>query len=331
MKIYSEYPFASISMVKDDAFINALSRFKPKYILETGTYLGTGSTQMLSELKPEKLYTIECSYANYSQAKENLKHLPFVECIHGLSVDSNSAISFMEMNSDIFTDDVFVDHSDPISFYKNELNGMLNGGERKEDMAQNILKELLPKIADENPLILLDSAGGIGFLEFTEVCEIMKEKPYTIVLDDTHHVKHYRSKIAIYNNDKFEVVYDDPIHGRLIAVHNPSKSSKSKPPKNVYVILGRFGDIYMVCKKLTRPAILCCNKAFSKIAKEMFPEHEIYEIDPQYAGNPIEAAKTCQVKFPSRKVIICQQDGQDRALMKDFKSFQSFQEYYASL
>ncbi len=102
MKIYSEYPFASISMVKDDAFINALSRFKPKYILETGTYLGTGSTQMLSELKPEKLYTIECSYANYSQAKENLKHLPFVECIHGLSVDSNSAISFMEMNSDIF-------------------------------------------------------------------------------------------------------------------------------------------------------------------------------------------------------------------------------------
>lgn len=101
--------------------------------------------------------------------------------------------------------------------------------------------------------------------------------------------------------------------------------------KTVYVVLGRFGDIYMTCKKLQRPSIICCNKAFSKIAKELFPEHKIYELDNIYAGNPIEAAKVCQMRFPSRKIIICQQDGQDRMLMKDFKSFQSFQEYYASL
>jgi len=101
--------------------------------------------------------------------------------------------------------------------------------------------------------------------------------------------------------------------------------------KTVYVVLGRFGDIYMVCNKLTRPSIVCCNKAFSKIAKELFPQHEIYEINNSYAGNPIAAAQACQLKFPSRKVIICQQDGQDRALMNNFKNFQSFQEYYASL
>lgn len=101
--------------------------------------------------------------------------------------------------------------------------------------------------------------------------------------------------------------------------------------KTVYVILGRFGDIYMVCNQLTRPAIVCCNKAFSKIAKDLFPQHEIYEINNGYAGNPIAAAQACQLKFPTKKVIVCQQDGQDRALMKNFKSFQSFQEYYASL
>jgi FkbM family methyltransferase len=101
--------------------------------------------------------------------------------------------------------------------------------------------------------------------------------------------------------------------------------------KTVYVILGRFGDIYMVCKKLKRPSIICCLKAFSKIVKELFPEHEIYELGNQYAGNTIEAATACQIQFPSKKVIVCQQDGQDRALMKNFKSFQSFQEFYASL
>jgi hypothetical protein len=35
------------------------------------------------------------------------------------------------------------------------------------------------------------------------------------------------------------------------------------------------------------------------------------------------------VFFPSKIFVVCQQDGQDRQLMIDFRSFQTFQEYYA--
>ena len=99
----------------------------------------------------------------------------------------------------------------------------------------------------------------------------------------------------------------------------------------VYVILGRFGDIFMVCKKLKEPSIICCSKAFSKIAKELFPIHTVFEVSNYYGHKPLEAVKVYKKKFPSKEIILCQQFGQDRDLMKDFKSFQSFHEYYASI
>jgi len=333
MKIYKDYQHASITMVEDKPFIEALKKFKPSVIVETGTHLGTGSTKMLAELKPKKLYTIECSYVNYSQARENLKQFSFVECLHGLSVDSQEAIKFMERNPQIFEDDVFIDDANPIKFYTNELMGMLNGGERMEGMRENILSELLPKVADDNPLILLDSAGGIGLFEFFMVREIMGSKPYVLVLDDTHHVKHYRSKLLIQQDPMFKVIYNDDIHGRLIAIHNPNEQpivfENDEWP--VYVVLGRFGDIFMVCKKLKQPSIICCMSQFAQIVYDLFPQHEVFELGNDFARNPARAATMCTMKYPDKKVTICQQDGQDPKLVLPFRSFQAFQEYYAQL
>lgn len=328
MKLYKNYEHASISMLEDRPFIDALRKFKPSVILETGTYIGTGSTKMLALLKPKKLYTIECSYVNHIQAKENLKDFPFVECLHGLSVGVEESKTFMALNKHIFEDDVFIDDMNPIEFYTNEIMGMLNGGERKQDMKENILSDLLTKNADDTPLILLDSAGGIGFLEFQKVKEIMGERPYTLVLDDTHHVKHYQSKLSVQQDPSFKIVYNDDVHGRLIAVHNQNEEVVSKP---IYIVLGRFGDIYMVAKNLKQPSILCCSTRFSQIAKELFPEHEIFEIHPRYCENPLTAKDICEHKFPSKRIVVCQQDGQDKQLMTDFRSFQTFQEYYAQL
>lgn len=333
MKIYKDYQHASITMIEDKPFIEALKKFKPSVIVETGTHLGTGSTRMLAELKPKRLYTMECSYINYMQAKENLKQFPFVECLHGLSVGSEESKMFMEANPEMFQDDVFVDDANPISFYTNEIMGMLNGGERKEGMKENILMELLPTIADENPLILLDSAGGIGLLEFTKVREIMGERPYILVLDDTHHVKHYRSKLRIQQDPMFKVVYNDDVHGRLIAIHNPDEQpivfANEEWP--VYVILGRFGDIYMVCKQLKQPSIICCMTQFAQIVYDLFPQHKVFELGNDFAGNPARAETMCTHKYPSKKIIVCQQDGQDQKLVIPFRSFQAFQEYYAQL
>lgn len=87
----------------------------------------------------------------------------------------------------------------------------------------------------------------------------------------------------------------------------------------------------MVCKKLKEPSIICCSKAFSQIAKELFPMHTVFEVDNSFGAKPLEAVDVCKFKFPSKEIILCQQFGQDTNLMKDFKSFQSFHEYYAGL
>ena len=333
MRLYQNYEHASITMVEDKPFLDALQTFKPSVILETGTYLGTGSTKMLATLKPEKLYTIECSEKNYLQARENLKAFPFVECIHGVSVGIEESKEFMDKNSDIFLDDVFIDSLSPIEFYTNEINGMLSGGDGKPNIKQNILSDLLPNLADQKPMILLDSAGGIGFLEFMKVREIMKDRPYILVLDDTHHVKHHRSKLHIQNDPSYQIVYNDDVHGRLIAVCNHEERMPilyDKKIETIYLVLGRFGDIYMVCKKLRKPSLVACLEHFSGIVEELFPQHTCIKMKKVHNSSPFVARDILAMAHPHHRVIICQQDGTPLEYMKQFRSFQTFQEYYAS-
>ena len=106
---------------------------------------------------------------------------------------------------------------------------------------------------------------------------------------------------------------------------------KVKEEWPAYVILGRFGDIYMVCKQLKQPSIICCMSQFAQIVYELFPQHKVYELGPEFARNPARAATMCTMKWPDKKVIVCQQDGQDPKLVLPFRSFQAFQEHYAQL
>jgi len=99
----------------------------------------------------------------------------------------------------------------------------------------------------------------------------------------------------------------------------------------VYVILGRFGDIYMVCKKLKQPSIICCLSKFSQIVYELFPQHKVFEVENEYAREPVKAAMMCTLKWPNKKIVVCQQDGQDPKLVLPFRGFQAFQEYYAQV
>jgi FkbM family methyltransferase len=99
----------------------------------------------------------------------------------------------------------------------------------------------------------------------------------------------------------------------------------------VYVVLGRFGDIYMVCRQLKQPSIICCMSAFSQIVYDLFPQHKVFELGNDFAGNLARAQTMCTHKYPSKKIIVCQQDGQDQKLVIPFRSFQAFQEYYAQL
>jgi len=100
---------------------------------------------------------------------------------------------------------------------------------------------------------------------------------------------------------------------------------------NIYVILGRFGDVYMVAKKLKEPSIIACLEEFSGILDELFPQHTCIKMKELPRDNPLVAASILSFSHPYHNIIICQQDGTPLENMKEFRTFQTYQEHYASI
>lgn len=253
MKRYSDYKSGAVSMKCDNLFekiITAiLKELQTSVIIESGTYNGLGSTKTIAEIirknnfKCEAFYTIEADEYFYNKAVKNLGEYDFVIPVHGLSVKFDEAKKFIESDDAILNHerypDFFIDDTEnPVLFYLNEISGKLSETvvtRKKESVAavnkteenrkiffpeENILPFLLEKHKEQKPLVNLDSAGGVGYIEFCKTTQSMKGKDFFLVLDDIHHLKHFRSYKEITENKKFELLgmnYDD---GWLIAKCN---------------------------------------------------------------------------------------------------------------
>jgi hypothetical protein len=151
-------------------------------IVETGTFHGDGSTKIFAETK-KYVFSIECNYENWAISTNNLFKYPNVCVIHGLSLNREEIIKgLLNENFDI---DTTYDSDYPKSFYMREISQRV--------VLENALDVFSKN--DRNQLIFLDSAGGVGLLEFKSVMsynvEFLKNK--VIMLDDISHIKHYRS------------------------------------------------------------------------------------------------------------------------------------------
>lgn len=248
MKNYAAYEFASISMTKDKEFSLALDELFEKneisHLLETGTYLGLGSTSFLANsiLKSKKklpiFFTLEVDGNIHKKAKKNLKKYPFVQPIWGLSVRSEEAVNFTKNDDAILNHeqypDVFIDDiKDPIKFYLTEIEGKLSKNIYKKHLfkklknffkskdvmpfQENIFGEIIPQIKNLDPLFLLDSAGSLGYLEFNKIQELMDGCSHFLILDDIHHIKHFRSYRDVKANSKYTILAENLEHGWLIA------------------------------------------------------------------------------------------------------------------
>jgi len=249
MRLYSEYPFASITMSRDEHFIKSLGllfkEFKPKTILESGTFVGLGSTDLLAKtilqnnIPIEQFFTLEVDYNLFRVAKKNLKKFSFIKPIWGMSVSRKEARVFIENDNaikehekypEIFIDDI----NNPFAFYKNEIDGHLSASKNLVSFSdrlfytlskplftfkENVFEEILPIIKNNLPLILLDSAGGIGLLEFNKVFKGLTGTEYLLILDDVYHLKHFRSREIIEKDPNFNILFSSRQHGWLIAYH----------------------------------------------------------------------------------------------------------------
>ncbi len=151
-------------------------------VVETGTYLGTGSTSVFAG-EDLNVFTVECNVNHLLQAAENLKGMSNVCFIHGLSLKRESIISgLMSME---FPKGGIYDSPNPKVFYIQEAN-------------QPVLVEDALSLLSKNEsrqLVFLDSGGGLGYLEFLEFMSwpLSVRRHKVLLLDDVTHVKHARS------------------------------------------------------------------------------------------------------------------------------------------
>ncbi len=247
MKLLSEYPGSSMSMVASDVLRGLIRTViynsKITHVLESGTFEGLGSTSFVANSFPKNalplfFITIEANWSSWRRAKTNLFSYPFVNTLWGRSVSKTKALAHIKTDpilrnhqkiKNVFIDDII----NPIAFYQNEIKGRLG---KKISLTQrltwfkdkifnysgdNLLVKNLRKIKTFNPLIVLDSSGGIGFLEFSIVQQEMQLFPYFLLLDDINHIKHFRSLDFIRQDSSFELLGLSDEEGWLFAKHNP--------------------------------------------------------------------------------------------------------------
>jgi len=219
--------------------MDSLANFRPESVIESGTFVGLGSTTLLASslqrcfpLRCPPLYTIEVSFNHWQQATKNLREFRQVRCLWGLSVTreqarqfiaTDEAIRFHEREPDIYIDNIL----DPARFYLNEIDGALTDPLsepgpfiRKAYYRENWLPRLLKRA--RRPLVVLDSAGAIGYLEFSLVRQTLQGRPYLLLLDDIDHLKHFRSRRDILGDSSFTVLGQSLEHGWLLAEHRPA-------------------------------------------------------------------------------------------------------------
>lgn len=175
------------SSLFEDEIKKVIVQYNLEEIIETGTNTGVGSTAILARMGIP-VFTLECSPANAEQAKFNLFGSSHVTVINGFSLNKKDMISFILSDKASHPQDIMIDALNPIDFYLKEINF---------DVPENLLLPLIEN--DKSQLIFLDSAGGVGYLEYLKVMSLSKEQlsKKVLVLDDIHHVKHYRSVLDL--------------------------------------------------------------------------------------------------------------------------------------
>ena len=195
-----------------DAIQKVFNENEPKKIIETGTYLGTGTTSIIAEalksrdIKESKFYSIEINPENYLKAKFNLAEsglLQFVNLLNGVSVPRSILPTKDEITKSTITsveyEDIFVDHNE------NERTQLYFQETNFPDVSEDLLGKALAEFDFKPDFILLDSAGYMGFIEFQYMLSKL-EGNCIIALDDIYHIKHHKSFRFMQSDPRFEII-----------------------------------------------------------------------------------------------------------------------------
>ena len=164
---------------------NLVKKYNPDQIIETGSYKGLGSTLVFAKTKIPVI-SIECNKDYAMKARKNLKNYHNVIILNAHSLKKKELIKFINNYKYKYPKNVKREVDDKFFYqYKNEIN--VNSD------FENALPFLINN--DKRQIVFLDSAGGVGYLEFKTFMKLPKKflRNKILILDDVMHVKHYRS------------------------------------------------------------------------------------------------------------------------------------------
>lgn len=202
----------NISPTQDGEFAAAIrrtvERFKPKYVIETGTHTGEGTTRVLFESLYSlgadhewTLVTIEAARKLFMKAADRYRKHPEVVCLHGLSIPKTMLPTREQIQALVIGEqipDIYYDH-DPKVRVDRYLSEQASYGPHE------LLRVACAAFEFKPDLVLLDSAGHLGFIEFEYLMSMVKG-PFVLVLDDIRHVKHHRTWESIKSSEHWEIL-----------------------------------------------------------------------------------------------------------------------------
>jgi hypothetical protein len=179
---------------------------KPRKIIETGTYLGEGSTRVIADALElnqidYEMLSIEANPAYYLRACKNVTMFEDVRVLNGLSIPRDLLPTENQTEAligDLSSENIFVDHQEKerIRLYMQECDF---------DVPDRMLDICMRYFKNKPNLIMLDSAGHIGFIEFKYMLSMLKGS-CLIVLDDINHIKHYMSFNYMKSDSRFTII-----------------------------------------------------------------------------------------------------------------------------
>ena len=207
-----QYSTRLIGDVYEKFISEIIKKHNIKSIVETGTYDGMGSSQILAKTGLT-VDTLEGHGLNFIAAKVNLENFKNTTVHHAYSLPLNEMIEFIKNDEWTNNPDKMIelgvkfDHENPRWYYQHELNDVVS-----KPPQEDLLMKLITN--PERQLVFLDSSGGTGLLEFQKVISLPKEilKEKVIMFDDVNHIKHYRS--VEWMKEHCEIEYSED--GRLV-------------------------------------------------------------------------------------------------------------------
>lgn len=207
-------------------------KYQPRRIVETGLYHGIGSTRILANYIREfcggvnafnsRFYSIEVNPVFIQIAEGNLGREGLssnVLIVEGLSIPRSLLPNLGELKNLILeasSNGKKVDHEGSL-----EEMCALYSFESSQFKEDDRLGYVLEELKNEVDLILLDSGGHLGNIEFDYVVSKLNS-PCLIALDDVNHLKHFKSYEAMKKDQRFEILAQgDSKFGYVIAKFKP--------------------------------------------------------------------------------------------------------------